>query len=59
MKVPNVKKLASKLSKNNMKVDYQEHTWRTIAKFFDPSRNLCGFKDSEKFKTQIANFKTD
>lgn len=59
MNVPNVKKLANKLRKNNVEVDYQEHSWGTIAKFFDPDGNLCAFKDSEKFEKQIANFKTD
>jgi len=57
MNVPNVKMLADKLIAKNIKVDYQEHNWGTIAKFFDPDGNLCAFKDSEKFEKQVADFK--
>ncbi len=57
MNVPNVKVLADKLTSKNIKVDYQEHSWGTIAKFFDPDGNLCAFKDSNKFEQQIAVFK--
>jgi lactoylglutathione lyase len=57
MNVPNVKVLADKLTEKNIKVDYQEHSWGTIAKFLDPDGNLCAFKDSEKFEKQITDFK--
>tara|TARA_B100000795_G_C22676562_1_gene390021 strand:+ start:422 stop:814 length:393 start_codon:yes stop_codon:yes gene_type:complete len=57
MNVPNVKILAEKLIAKNIKVDYQEHSWGTIAKFFDPDGNLCAFKDSGKFEKQIMDFK--
>ena len=57
MNVPNVKILAEKLIAKNIKVDYQEHSWGTIAKFFDPDGNLCAFKDSGKFEKQIMAFK--
>jgi|TARA_B110001452_G_C15205605_1_gene418239 lactoylglutathione lyase len=57
MNVPNVKKIADKLIRNNIEVDYQEHTWGSVAKFFDPDGNLCAFKDSKKFEQQIAEFK--
>lgn len=56
MNVSNVKILAKKLIDKNIKVDYQEHSWGTIAKFFDPDGNLCAFKDSGKFEEQIADF---
>ena len=59
MNVRNVKELAEKLTEKNVDVDYQEHTWGTIAKFFDPDGNLCAFKDSEKFEKQISDFKTN
>ncbi len=59
MNVPNVKKIAEKLTRKNVEVDYQEHSWGTVAKFFDPDGNLCAFKDSEKFEKQIADYKTD
>jgi len=57
MNVQNVKILAKKLIAKNIKVDYQEHSWGTIAKFLDPDGNLCALKDSEKFEKQIADFK--
>jgi len=53
MNVSNVKSLADKLSAENIEVNYQEHSWGTIAKFFDPDGNLCAFKDSETFEKQI------
>ena len=59
MNVPNVKKLVDELTKKNVKVDYQQYSWGTIAKFFDPDGNLCAFKDSEKFEKQITDFNTD
>lgn len=55
MNVSNVKILADKLIEKNIEVDYQEHTWGTIAKFFDPDGNLCAFKDNETFEKQIAD----
>ncbi len=57
MNIPNVKKLVDKLTEKNVGVDYQEHSWGTVAKFYDPDGNLCAFKDSEKFEKQIADFK--
>ena len=57
MNVPNVKMFAEKLTRKNIKVDFQEHSWGTIAKFYDPDGNLCAFKDSEKFEEQIADIK--
>ena len=57
MNVPNVKRLADKLIAKNIRVDYQEHSWGTVAKFFDPDGNLCAFKDTEKFEKQIADSK--
>ena len=53
MNVENVKMLADRLQANNVEVDYQEHSWGTIAKFFDPDGNLCAFKDSSTFEQQI------
>ena len=59
MNVPNVKTLADKLTSKNIEVEYREHSWGTIAKFFDPDGNLCAFKDSKKFDQQITDFKGD
>ena len=59
MNIQNVKKLADKLTEKDVEVDYQEHTWGTVAKFYDPDGNLCAFKDSEKFEKQIAEFKVN
>jgi|TARA_B110000967_G_C18899123_1_gene573215 lactoylglutathione lyase len=57
MNVSDVKKIAYKLIRNNIEVDYQEHSWGIVAKFFDPDGNLCAFKDSEKFEKQIEKNK--
>jgi len=57
MNVSNVKILANKLISKNIEVDYQEHSWGTIAKFTDPDGNLCAFKDSFKFEKQILKYK--
>ena len=57
LNVPNVKEIAENLISKNVKVDYQEHSWGTIAKFKDPDGNLCAFKDSEKFEKQITDYK--
>lgn len=53
MNVENVRMLADKLIAAGIDVDYQEHAWGTVAKFFDPDGNLCAFKDSEKFERQV------
>ncbi len=55
MNVPNVKLVADMLTSKNISVDYQEHSWGTIAKFLDPDGNLCAFKDTSKFELQIQN----
>ncbi|CAM1340508.1 VOC family protein [Tenacibaculum amylolyticum] len=56
MNVPDVLSLANKLKNKHIKVDYQEHSWGTVAKFFDPDGNLCAFKDSIKFEQQIKSY---
>ena len=56
MNVPNVKALANQLKAHQIEVDYQEHEWGSIAKFYDPDGNLCAFKDSEKFEKQITDY---
>ncbi|NND06774.1 MAG: glyoxalase/bleomycin resistance/dioxygenase family protein [Saprospiraceae bacterium] len=57
MNVANVKILAQHLMAKNISVDYQEHPWGTVAKFFDPDGNLCSFKDSKKFEIQVNEYK--
>jgi lactoylglutathione lyase len=56
MNVLDVRVATDDLIKKNIEVDYQEHSWGTIAKFFDPDGNLCSFKDSEKFERQINEY---
>ena len=56
LNVPDVQAMAEMLIANNVAVDYQEHSWGTVAKFFDPDGNLIAFKDSEKFEQQIADY---
>ncbi|MEM7369078.1 MAG: VOC family protein [Bacteroidota bacterium] len=55
MNVPNVKEYADRLARHQVEVDYQEHSWGTVAKFTDPEGNLCAFKDSDKFDQQIRD----
>lgn len=57
MNVPDVRAFADKIIAKNVAVDYQEHSWGTVAKFFDPDGNMCAFKDTEKFENQIAAFR--
>lgn len=57
MNVPDVKILANTLVSQNIEVNYQEHSWGTIAKFYDPDGNLCAFKDSKTFEKQIKEHK--
>ena len=57
MNVPDVRAFADKIIAKNVAVDYQEHSWGTVAKFFDPDGNMCAFKDTEKFEKQIAAFR--
>ncbi|WP_369048098.1 VOC family protein [Tenacibaculum sp. UWU-22] len=54
--VSDVKTYAQKLVSKGIKVDYQEHSWGTVAKFFDPDKNLCAFKDSDKFEKQLTAY---
>lgn len=56
MNVEDVKGLSDRLKNKGIDVNYQEHSWGTIAKFFDPDGNLCAFKDTENFEKQIESF---
>ena len=56
MNVSNVKEFSDDLTSKGIDVDYNEYSWGTIAKFFDPDGNLCAFKDSEKFEKQIEDY---
>ena len=51
--VPDVRAFADDLEKRGVDIDYQEHSWGTVAKFLDPEGNLCAFKDDESFEKQI------
>ncbi|WP_456441965.1 VOC family protein [Psychroserpens sp.] len=55
--VDDVKSISEELKKQNIKVDYQEHTWGKVAKFKDPNGNLIAFKDEESFAKQIEDYK--
>ena len=59
MNVPDVKEMADRLIEAGIDVDYQEHSWGTVAKFFDPDGNLCAFKDSSTFERQIQEHTPD
>ncbi|WP_034061596.1 VOC family protein [Lacinutrix jangbogonensis] len=54
--VADVKTISEKLKKQNIKVDYQEHSWGKVAKFKDPEGNLIAFKDEESFANQIKDY---
>lgn len=56
MNVSDVKSLAEQLKGAKVEVDYQEHSWGTVAKFHDPDGNLCAFKDSQGFDKQIQEY---
>ncbi len=53
--VPDVRAFAAELKSRGVDVDYQEHSWGTVAKFLDPEGNLCAFKDDETFERQIRD----
>lgn len=55
MNVIDVKSWSNRLKEKGVEVDYQEKSWGTVAKFFDPDGNLCAFKDSPKFEEQVLN----
>ena len=57
MNVENVKELSEELKGKGIEVNYQEHTWGTIAKFKDPNGNLLAFKDEKGFEKQIEEYK--
>ncbi len=47
MNVSNVRAEANRLVDLGVKVDHQEYSWGTVAKFFDPDGNLCALRDDE------------
>jgi lactoylglutathione lyase len=55
MNVEDVKARAESLAEKGIEVDYQEHDWGTVAKFFDPDGNLLAYKDNEKFEQQVRS----
>lgn len=55
MNVSNVKSLVDLLISKNIEVDYQKHAWGTVAKFLDPDGNLCAFRDTKSFESQVEN----
>ncbi|TSE03052.1 glyoxalase/bleomycin resistance/dioxygenase family protein [Aquimarina algiphila] len=56
MHVINVKEIVLDLSAEKIPVEYQEHSWGVVAKFFDPDGNLLAFKDEETFAKQIKEY---
>ena len=57
MNVDNVKEFSDELKLKGVAVNYQEHSWGTIAKFKDPNGNLIAFKDEVGFAKQIEEYK--
>lgn len=56
MNVSNIRERADSLISKGIQIDYQVHSWGTVAKFFDPDGNLCALKDSESFEEQIRGY---
>ncbi|EZH72805.1 hypothetical protein ATO12_21990 [Aquimarina atlantica] len=54
--VDDVQRVANDLKKKGVAVDYQEHHWGKVAKFYDPDSNLIAFKDEETFAKQIEEY---
>ena len=57
LNVEDVKHHSAELKRQNISVDYQEHSWGKVAKFKDPDGNLIAFKDEESFAKQIEDYK--
>ncbi len=56
MHVENVMEITLHLRSKKIDVDYQEHNWGIVVKFFDPDGNLLAFKDEETFVKQIKEY---
>lgn len=41
------------LRNHSIQVDFQEYSWGSIAKFYDPDGNLCELRDEKSFSAQI------
>ncbi|PHS10974.1 MAG: glyoxalase [Kordia sp.] len=59
MNVDNVNEFSEQLKAKGVVVNYQEHSWGTIAKFKDPNGNLIAFKDEKGFEKQIEEYKNN
>ncbi|WP_062059910.1 VOC family protein [Aquimarina longa] len=57
LNVNDVKKETNDLKNKGVIVDYQEHHWGKVAKFFDPDGNFIAFKDEEGFVKQLKNYR--
>jgi lactoylglutathione lyase len=56
--VEDVKAAAEAAEARGINVDYQEHSWGTVAKFKDPDGNLIAFKDEVGFLKQVTDFQS-
>lgn len=54
--VEDVKVATQMLTAKGVPVDYQEHSWGTVAKFEDTAGNLIAFKDELGFQQQVNEF---
>ncbi|MFK8165120.1 MAG: VOC family protein [Lewinella sp.] len=54
LNVVDVKGAAATVAARGVEVDYQEHSWGTVAKFKDPGGNMIAFKDEAGFLRQMA-----
>lgn len=53
LNVADVKAAAAATAARGIDVDYQEHSWGTVAKFKDPDGNMIAYKDEVGFVEQM------
>ncbi|WP_020569623.1 VOC family protein [Neolewinella persica] len=56
LNVADVKAAAAATAARDINVDYQEHSWGTVAKFKDPDGNIIAFKDEAGFLKQMEEY---
>ncbi|MBP2830785.1 VOC family protein [Aquimarina sp. U1-2] len=54
--VDSVLKWVNILKAKGLDIDYREHDWGTVAKFFDPDGNLLALKDEATFTRQMKEY---
>jgi len=55
LNVNDVSECVGLLKERGVEVDFQEHSWGAVAKFFDPDGNLCALRDEPTFRRQMRS----